>query len=123
LLDAASYDRVFKRAKKSSDEFFSVLWRTNVLSEARLGLAISKKNIKRAVDRNRVKRVVRESFRLHQDSLSGLDIVVLSRRGLQVGDSARVRNSLEKHWERIAKAAEQKPTRDKAPAQRNHFGS
>jgi ribonuclease P protein component len=48
---------------------------------ARLGLVVSKKHLKRAVDRNRFKRVVRESFRHHQEQLKGLDIVVLARNG------------------------------------------
>jgi len=56
---------------------------------ARLGLAVAKKCAKRAVDRNRLKRLARESFRQHKQSLAGFDIVLL------------VLKSLEKHWSRI----------------------
>jgi len=45
-------------------------------TEARLGLVVSKKQLKRAVDRNRVKRVVREQFRLRLAGLPALDLVV-----------------------------------------------
>lgn len=48
---------------------------------ARLGLVVAKKHLKRAVDRNRFKRLVRESFRSHQEQLAGLDVVVLARNG------------------------------------------
>ncbi|HMT81637.1 MAG TPA: ribonuclease P protein component [Azonexus sp.] len=45
-------------------------------TEARLGVVVAKKLLKRAVDRNRVKRVVREQFRLHRATLPGIDLVV-----------------------------------------------
>ena len=45
-------------------------------TEARLGVVVAKKLLKRAVDRNRVKRVVREQFRLRRAGLSGIDLVV-----------------------------------------------
>ena len=45
-------------------------------TEARLGGVVAKKLLKRAVDRNRVKRVVREQFRLRRAALPGIDLVV-----------------------------------------------
>ena len=45
-------------------------------TEARLGLVVAKKLLKRAVDRNRVKRVVREQFRLRRSALPAVDLVV-----------------------------------------------
>jgi ribonuclease P protein component len=55
------------------------LYRPNQLQHARLGMVIAKHHIKRAVDRNQLKRVIRASFRQWQDSLKGLDIIVLVR--------------------------------------------
>lgn len=49
-------------------------------THARLGLAVAKRHVPRAVDRNRVKRVVRESFRQRRDKLGAADIVVLARK-------------------------------------------
>ena len=68
---------------------------------ARLGLVVAKKNLKRAVDRNRFKRIVRESFRNHQDQLEGLDIVVLSRRGAKQLDASALRNMVDQTWQRV----------------------
>ena len=45
-------------------------------SEARLGLVVAKKLLKRAVDRNKVKRVVREQFRLRLVGLPPVDLVI-----------------------------------------------
>lgn len=42
----------------------------------RLGLVVGKKQLKRAVDRNRVKRIVREQFRLHRAELPACDLIV-----------------------------------------------
>ena len=98
MLDAASYSRVFKKAGRSKDKLFTVLYRSNSMTGARLGLAISKKNCKLAVGRNRVKRLIRESFRKHQGELAGIDIVVLNQAGTHKANNAALFDSLEGHW-------------------------
>jgi len=92
---------VFAKPKKSVDSFFTVLARDNGRSSARLGLAISKKCARRAVDRNRLKRIVRESYRHHRDHLKGIDFVVLCRRGSLTSPNSRLFSSLSAHWKRI----------------------
>jgi len=67
-------------------------------------MAIAKKNLNRAVDRNLVKRTVRESFRANQSHLSGFDMVVMCKRGMPLTERARLRNSLEKHWNKISQS-------------------
>lgn len=102
LLKPDDYSRVFKAGYRSADNLFLVLALPNRMSYARLGLAVSKKNCRRAVDRNRVKRVIRESFRHQQDLLQGLDIVVVSRSGVLQADNLRCFESLRQHWQRVA---------------------
>ncbi len=108
LLDARAYSRVFDKARRSRDDWFTVLCRQNDLEIARLGLAISKKNCRKAAARNRIKRLVRESFRLHQQELAGLDIVVMNKRSTADATNAALFDSLSGHWKRCAKAAPQK---------------
>ena len=115
LLTAQDYSAVFKDNRSFKDRSFLILVKLVKRSDSkeqgntldlrvpRLGLAISKKNFKRAVDRNLVKRVVRESFRRHQALLKGLDIVVMSRATTDVHNSLALHASLEKHWEQINK--------------------
>ena len=71
------------------------------MDEARLGLAIAKKHVKLAVDRNRIKRVIRESFRHHRQQISGLDLVVLARAGTAPLTNKQLFSSLEYHWKRL----------------------
>ena len=69
----------------------------------RLGLAIAARIIGNAVRRNRIKRLVRESFRQHQHELPALDIVVNARNGARDADNAAIVRSLEKHWRAVIK--------------------
>ncbi|MCG8315679.1 MAG: ribonuclease P protein component [Pseudomonadales bacterium] len=70
-------------------------------NQAKLGLVVSKKHLKRAIDRNRFKRVTRESFRLHQQQLVGLNLVVLARAGAKDAGKETVSELLEKAWRYI----------------------
>ena len=71
---------------------------------ARLGLAISKKHCRQATDRNRIKRIVRESFRQHQAELAGLDIVVINQPAAKGAANRQLFDSLSTHWQRCQKA-------------------
>ncbi|MFC5438466.1 MULTISPECIES: ribonuclease P protein component [Rhodanobacter] len=58
---------------------FHMRYRDNELGHARLGLAISKRVSKRAVERNRIKRLLRESFRRVRHQLPSVDLMVMAR--------------------------------------------
>lgn len=79
-----------------------MLCRGNKTSGARLGLAVSKKHCRRATQRNRLKRIIRESFRQHRQSLEGLDIVVMNKPEAALATNPELFTSLEKHWQRCA---------------------
>jgi ribonuclease P protein component len=103
LLNGADFKRVFSRAERSSDRYFTVLMRTNDTGDARLGLAIAKKQVRRAVDRNRIKRIVRESFRHHKQELESMDCVVMARRDTSAAANEELFASLQQHWKRLLK--------------------
>jgi ribonuclease P protein component len=102
LLDAAAFGRVFKKATRSRDKFFTVLCRDNKDASARLGLAISKKHCRKATSRNRIKRVIRESFRQHQKQLTGLDLVVINQPAATMANNLAMIESLERHWQKCS---------------------
>jgi ribonuclease P protein component len=88
LLSPPDFKFVFDDAQKIANRHWTLLIRANGLPRPRLGLAIAKKQLQRAVWRNRVKRIAREAFRQHKPDLCGYDIVVLGRKGMQDVDSA-----------------------------------
>lgn len=92
------FKRVFAEPVRAGDQHVTVLARRNGLRQARLGLAVPKRHLRRAVDRNRFKRIARESFRLNQAALAGLDIVVLARRGSAESDARHLRRSIDRQW-------------------------
>ncbi len=104
LLTAADFKRVFDApAQRSVDNMFTLLARENDLGYSRLGMAITKKRLKRSVDRNRAKRIIRETFRHQQDNLMGMDIVVMNRNALVSAKNDQQFKSLDKHWLRLIK--------------------
>jgi ribonuclease P protein component len=92
------FTRVFRQGKRTGGSGLTVLTVENSVGHPRLGLAIAKKHIKLASRRNRLKRIIRESFRQHQSAFPGIDIVVLSRPGVDQRDSAQLWAALERHW-------------------------
>jgi ribonuclease P protein component len=98
LKKPADFKKVFANPVKSSDQYFTLLAIRNDLGHPRLGLAIAKKNIKKAVHRNVIKRAVRENYRQKQHSLGSMDIVVLARREAKDAPLDSLRQSLERHW-------------------------
>ncbi len=64
---------------------------------------MAKKHIRHAVERNRMKRLVRESFRLQQQAFIGVDIVLLSRAGLDKLSNSEFTQQLNQQWQRIFK--------------------
>lgn len=75
---AADYDAAFKAGKRHHDPLFGLHWRRGD-SAARLGLAVSRKVDRRAVVRNRIKRALRQQFRLLRAELAGGDYVFVAR--------------------------------------------
>lgn len=64
----------------------------------RIGLVVAKKKVRRAHERNRVKRISRESFRLNQHQLLGLDIVVMPKIGIDTISNADLHQQLNMAW-------------------------
>jgi ribonuclease P protein component len=101
LLNAASFDAVYRHRVRVTDDHFAINAAPNQQGHARLGLSIGAKAVGNAVARNRVKRVVRESFRLSAAGLPGLDLVVGARNGARTAHNAQLRESLDGLWKKI----------------------
>jgi len=103
LTTAAAFGQVFAGAAKSADRYLTVLARANDGDYPRLGLAIAKRQVKRACDRNRIKRLTRETFRQQQHKLAGIDIVVMARTAAIQADHESLSRSLQQHWAYLVK--------------------
>ena len=86
---------------RASDPLFMVIARQNALGHARLGLAVGVKAAGNAVNRNRIKRVVREAFRHRKQELPPVDLVVNARVAAGKATNAQIATSVEALWARI----------------------
>lgn len=73
----------------------------NGVEHPRLGLAIARKAAPRAVDRNRIKRLIRENFRHNQHRLPAVDLVFYGMPGLHALDNERLRATLAEIWLKV----------------------
>lgn len=96
------FSRVFRLGQRIGGGGLTVITIENKVGYPRLGLAVAKKHLKLASQRNRLKRVIRESFRCNQSALNGIDIVVLSRADVARRNSAQIKSALERHWSTLS---------------------
>ncbi|QFY89306.1 ribonuclease P protein component [Magnetovirga frankeli] len=101
LTKTGEFNRVFLARNRIQDRLFSLVYAISDQERARLGLAIAKKNLRRAVDRNRVKRLTRESFRQSWGDLPALDIVVLAKKEVRLASNKQIFQSLESFWQKL----------------------
>jgi len=64
-------------------------------------MAVAVRTVGNAARRNRIRRIVRESFRLHQHELPAADIVVNARAAARDADNDKLYASLKRLWGQI----------------------
>ena len=81
LRKSAEFSRIKTTGLRLHSRHFLILVETRADNRKRLGITVSTKIDKKAVVRNRIKRLVRESYREFQSKLrAGFDIVVIARK-------------------------------------------
>lgn len=105
LLTPDQFKFVFQDPLRAAAPEITILSRPNNLDIPRLGLTVAKKNLKRAHERNRVKRLCRESFRLLQHDLPASDFVIVAKKGIDKLDNESFYNILDKLWRRHIRLA------------------
>lgn len=102
LRSKLQFDAVYAGGRRVDDRFFGLRVKPNVLGHPRIGLAVAVRTAGNAVLRNRLRRLIRESFRLTQHELPPVDIVVAAKLPAREAPAAALRASLATLWKRVA---------------------
>ena len=94
LRNQAEFEHVYKSGQRHNQTYFRIVASGNALGIPRLGLSIAARVIGNAVARNRIRRLVREFFRLGQRDLPALDIIVAARATARTASAADLRDDL-----------------------------
>lgn len=105
LTSPKDFARLRGSSRRVGTRHFSAEVAVNPLGRARLGLAISKRVSKKAVRRNRIKRIARDSFRRGRDRFPAVDILLIARASADLQNNASLRDELSCLWERIVTLA------------------
>ena len=103
LLQAAEFQKVFDAAKYKVHQPGFMLLAIATTTTPRLGFVVAKRKLRRAHERNRVKRLARESFRLHQAQIPALDIILMAKADALSLSNAELHDQLHKAWRALAK--------------------
>ena len=102
LRSKLQFDAIYAGGRRIDDKFFALRVKPNGLTHPRLGLAVAVKTAGNAVARNRLRRVIKESFRLEQYALPAVDIVVAAKFPSREAPAPTLRASLATLWQRVA---------------------
>jgi ribonuclease P protein component len=102
LRSKPQFDAVYASGRRIDDRFFGLRVKPNGLGFPRIGLAVAVKTAGNAVRRNRLRRLVRESFRLVRHELPAVDIVVAAKFPAAGAPPSTLRASLATLWQRVA---------------------
>jgi ribonuclease P protein component len=105
----SDFDAAYARGRRMGDGFFAVTATSNDSGVPRLGLAVAVRIAGGGVGRNRIRRVVRESFRLHQRELPAVDLVVSARPGARAASGKELHASLAALWKKVGEQCATSP--------------
>jgi ribonuclease P protein component len=101
LRTKADFDRAYAQGRRTGNSLFGVTARRNELGRPRLGLAVAVRVAGSSVERNRIRRIIRESFRVHQYEMPALDIVVSARDRARGAPGPELHASLAALWKKV----------------------
>jgi ribonuclease P protein component len=97
----SDFDAAYARGRRFGNGFFGVTALWNDKGWARLGLAVAVRVTGGGVERNRIRRIIRESFRLHQHELPAVDLVVSARSRVKDAARSELHVSLDALWKKV----------------------
>ena len=100
ILAKHEFDHAFRAGLSAGSKLFRGLVVAD--AAARLGITVPKRSVPKANDRNRIKRIVREAFRLRRGTLPAYAFVVVARGDIAQADPKAIRADVEKLFDRLA---------------------
>ena len=100
----AEFQAVYRQGRRFGNELLTATVRPNEQKTARLGLSIAARTVGNSVSRNRLRRLIRDSFRLQQLSLPPADIVIGARTAARAASAPELRAGLQRLWNQINEA-------------------
>ena len=101
LQKPGEFKAAFERGSRLNEKWLTALVVSSGDAEPRLGLAVPKKAVPRAVDRNRIKRQIRESYRTRRAAFPAVDVVILARGGCLQATPVQLNEILDRLWTRV----------------------
>ena len=98
----SDFDAAYARGRRFGNGLFGVIAFWNDKGCPRLGLAVAVRTAGGGVERNRIRRIIRESFRLHQHELPSVDLVVSARGRVKEAAPPELRESLVALWKKVS---------------------
>ena len=102
LRNPADFAALRREGKRIATRHFRTQFRISPDAEPRLGMAVSRRVSKRAVVRNRIRRTVRESFRLRRTTLPNCDVLLIAQTSAATTTNGELRSDLEAIWNQLA---------------------
>lgn len=95
------FQSVFAASNKVTQKYLLALSKPSQFTHGRLGMVIAKHHLRLAVHRNKLRRIIRESFRHNKELLKGLDIIILLRSKWSPLNNNQLRDDLDKLWQKL----------------------
>ncbi len=101
MTNKLNFNDVLSSNTRSEDELFSVFFVKNKTNHCRLGVSLPKKIIAKATRRNKIKRIIKNSFSVFFKETKGIDAVVRAKKEPQQNTGDKILQSLDQHWKTI----------------------
>jgi ribonuclease P protein component len=105
----SDFEAAYARGRRFGNGFFAVIAYSNDIGGPRIGLAVAARTAGGSVERNRIRRIIRESFRLHQHELPAVDLVVSARARVRDASGPELHASLAALWKKVAEQCAKLP--------------
>ena len=106
MAEKLNFDRVFSSSTVSEDKYFAVFYTPNKAPRSRVGVSTAKRIVNKATKRNKLKRLIKNSFSNSLKCEDGFDVVVrVKHQASRVADDKILTESLTSHWKEIMKHA------------------